>query len=152
MVGNKQKLEKFLETSNESEAVESHCNRLLGLMGVWNEQTADAVGVVGKEYTKFFLTSDKALNIFFSFYGHIHKPYFNTDKDKFQYALLHAQWGLCVYIITLEETNGKRLVLRPDNVDMDTFLDFISQQREEQFIPRHQMDKWLVEIILNGTD
>lgn len=158
-----QKLKKLLEKSNESQlsqgnskectAGESHRNRLLGLMAVWNEQTADAIGMDGKEYTKFFLKFDDALDSFFSFFSHIQKPYLNTDKDKFLYALLHAQWGLCVYIITLEETKEKLIIVRPDNHDMDIFLEFVSQEKEYlQFTPRIQLDKWLVEGILNTFD
>ena len=127
-----QKLEKLLEKSNESQlsqgnskectAGESHRNRLLGLMAVWNELTVDAIGMDGKEYTNFFLKFDNALDSFFLFYIHIQKPYLNTDKDKFLYALLHAQWWLCVYIITLEETKEKLIIVRPNNHDMDIFL------------------------------
>lgn len=165
VLGNRQKLEKLIlewETLNKSEVShedgkectsESRRSRLLGLMAVWNELTADAVGIDGKEYTKFFLKFDEALDIFYSFYSHIQKPYLNTDKDKFLYALLHAQWGLCVYIITRQETKERIILIRPDNVDMDIFLDFISQEEEYlQFTPRIQLDKWLVESILNTFD
>ena len=166
VLGNRQKLEKLIleretllnksQVSQEDgkECTSESCRcRLLGLMAVWNELTADAVGIDGKEYSKFFLKFDEALDIYFSFYSHIQKPYLNTDKDKFLYALLHAEWGLCVYIITLQETKERIILIRPDNVDMDIFLHFISQEREYlQFTPRIQLDKWLVESILNTFD
>ena len=97
-------------------------NRIEGLLTVWDLLTADAVGTDGKEHTSCFLRFDDALEAFFDRFKNIEPPYLNTDKDKFQYALLHEQWGLCVYIITHEESKTRFVVLRPDEIDLSCFL------------------------------
>lgn len=77
-------------------------NRINGLLSVWDMLTADGVGSDGKEYTSCFMPFSDALEVYYNLFQDIIKPpYINTDKDKFLYALVHEQWGLCVYIITL---------------------------------------------------
>jgi hypothetical protein len=72
-------------------------NRLNGLLSVWDLSTADAVGTDGKEHTMSVLPFGDALEAFFDCFESVRPPYLNIDKDKFQYSLLHEQWGLCIY-------------------------------------------------------
>ena len=80
-------------------------------------------------------------------------PYLNTDKDKFQYALLNEQWGLCVYIITHEESKTRFVVLRPDEIDLELFLDMICSKSDlPQCTPRITLDNYLIERLLETLD
>ncbi len=146
---NRHKLEKFLsdETSPESKK-----NRIEGLLTVWDLLTADAVGTDGKEHTSCFLRFDDALEAFFDRFKNIEPPYLNTDKDKFQYALLHEQWGLCVYIITHEESKTRFVVLRPDEIYLELFLDTICSKSDLHFTSRITLDKYLIESLLATLD
>ena len=75
--------------------------------------TADAVGKDGKEHTSCFVAFDDALEMYYDSQEEIIKrpPYINRDKDQFMYALLHEQWGLCVYILTHEDRKKKDSLL-----------------------------------------
>ena len=74
--------------------------------------TADAVGKDGKEHTSCLVAFDDALEMYYDSQVEIIKrpPYINTDEDQFMYALLHEQWGLCVYILTHEDRKKNSLL------------------------------------------
>ena len=60
---------------------------------------------------------------------------------KFVYALLNEQWGLCVYATTLEKIDDKWLVLKPDEINMELFLDAICNAQQKQFTPRIRLHR-----------
>ena len=132
--------------------VKDEINRLNGLLAVWDNLTANSVGLDGKEYTSCYLQFDVAMEIFFSFYENVGYPFLNTDKDKFMYALLHEKWGLCIYLVTLEGANEKWIVLKSDEVDMELFLDAICKAIETHFEPRITLDRYIVKSILETLD
>ena len=68
------------------------------------------------------------------------------------YALLNEQWGLCIYVITLEEINDKWLVLKPDEINMELFLDANCNAQQKQFTPRIGVDWYVVESIFETLD
>ena len=78
-----------------------------------------------KEYDQSFLPFDEALALFFLYKGQS-PPFNNTDKDAFQYALLHPKWGLCVYIVFVEILNSRFIVLRLDGFCLGVFLTMAS--------------------------
>ena len=114
--------------------------------------TADAIGTDGKEHTSCFLRFADALKAFFDGFENVEPPYLNTNKGKFQCALLHERWGLCVYIITHEESKTRFVVLRPDEIDFELFLDTICSKSYHQFTPRITLDKYLIESLLGTLD
>ena len=150
---NRNKLEKLIAASNGKASYnKEYQNRLLGLLSVWDNLVADNIGVNGKEYTTCYLRFEDALEMFYSCFESIDFPYLNTDKDKFVYALLNEQWGLCVYVITLEEINDKWLVLRPDEISMELFLDAICNAQQKQLTARIGLDRYVVESIFETLD
>ena len=52
----------------------------------------------GQVYDSSFLPFDEAMELYYSYLGK-EPPFIKTDKDHFQYALLHESWGFCVYVI-----------------------------------------------------
>lgn len=114
--------------------------------------TADAIGTDGKEHTSCFIRFDDALEVFFDGFENVITPYLNTDKDKFLYALLHEQWGLCVYLCTHAGRNERFIVMRPDEVDMELFLDSICQKSDEISPARMYLDKPFVQSLLSTLD
>ena len=59
---------------------------------------------------------------------------------------------MCVYVITLEEINDKWLVLRPDEISMELFLDAICNAQQKQFTSRIGLDRYVVESIFETLD
>ena len=155
---NREKLEKLLPTELQQgdarDAYVNKRNRINGLLSVWDMLMADAIGKDGEEYTKCFIPFDDALEIFYDSFEEVSvKPLFvNTDKDKFLYALIHEQWGLCVYVVTHEDCNQRFIVVRPDKVDMRLFLDEISEKSEDEVRPRMHLDKPFVQNLLSTMD
>ena len=50
-----------------------------------------------------------------------------NDRQRFQYALLHPKYGLCVYIFNPVGTvGGGYIILRSDDVDLSSFLNELS--------------------------
>ena len=129
-------------------------NRINGLLSVWDMLTADAVEKDGKEHTSFFVAFDDALEVFYNSYEEINvkPPYLNTDKDRLLYALLNKQWGLCVYIVTDKDRDERFIVIRPDEVDMELFLDEICQKSEDNSPSRVYLDKTFVKSLLASMD
>ena len=129
-------------------------NRIKGLLSVWDMLTADAVGKDGKEHTSCFVAFDDALEMYYDSQEEIIKrpPYINTDKDQFMCALLHEEWGLCVYILTHEDRKKRFIVVRPDEVDMELFWDDICQKSEDHFPSRVYLDKTFVQSLLSSMD
>jgi hypothetical protein len=151
---NRSKLVSLL-TEAEKNTSKTHSekgNRLNGLLSVWDLLTADAVGTDGKEHTMSFLPFGDALEAFSDCFESVRPPYLNTDKDKFQYSLLHEQWGLCIYIITHEERNQRFIVLRPAEIDMELFFDTICKKVDDQFPSRIYLDKSFVQSLLRTMD
>ena len=144
---NRRKLDKLIEKAGARR--ENHRDRLLGLREVWDQLNGDTVGVDGKECNTSFLQFEEAIDVFYSFYRHIQRPYLNTDRDKFLYSLLHNDWGLCIYVVTLQETNSRLIVIRPDNFDMERFLHFVSLPFRTRLVPRLKLDKCLIHSILD---
>ena len=60
--------------------------------------------------------------------------------------------GLCVHVTTLEEINDKWLVLRPDEIIMELFLDAICNAQQKQLTPRTGLDRYVVESIFETLD
>eukprot|EP00794_Sanderia_malayensis_P000902 gene902-205_t len=128
-------------------------NRLLEILAVWDQLIADMVGTNGEDCTNAFLKFDEAMDIFYSYFDNVDRPYLNTDRDKLQYALLHEEWGLCVCIVTFEETNERLIILRPEIFELDTFFDYVAQRKLIQKCkPRTSLDKLLVQRILSTLD
>eukprot|EP00794_Sanderia_malayensis_P001758 gene1758-1959_t len=144
------KLDKLIDKAGARR--ENHRDRLLGLREVWDELNGDTVGVDRKESNTSFLQFEEAIDVFYSFYCHIERPYHNTDRDKFLYSLLHNDWGLCIYVVTLQETNSRLIVIRPHNFDMERFLHFVSLPFRTGFVPRLKLDKCLINSILDTLD
>ena len=153
---NRNKLENLLsQSANQSDTFRLQAsNRINGLLSVWDMLTADGIGTNGKEYTSCFVTFNDALEVYYnSFQEVIEPPYINTEKDKFLYAVVHKQWGLCVYIVTHEYKNERMIVLRPDGVDMELFLDNICQKCEDNFMTcRIDLDMGFVRSLLASMD
>ena len=152
---NRRKLEKLLEHSSVDTNVRvQKRNRIKGLLSVWDMLTADAVGKDGKEHTSCFVAFGDALEMYYDSQEEIIKrpPYINTDKDQFMCALLHEEWGLCVYILTHEDRKKRFIVVRPDEVDMELFLDDICQKSEDHFPSRVYLDKTFVQSLLSSMD
>ena len=106
---NRRVLEKLLrERSNAKK------KKIEGLLAVFDLLKSNYVAEEGKEYDCSFVTFDEAEEIFFAFQDKT-PPFVNTDRDKFTYALLHQNWGLCVYIIYSKSLNKKFIILRPDS-------------------------------------
>ena len=86
---------------------------------------------------------DEALEIFLAFQNKA-PPFINTDKNKLTYALLHQDWGLCVYIIYVKSLNKKFIVLRPDSYGIEIFLDMVCADKavtEESVVENTSFDR-----------
>ena len=118
--------------------------RFLGLREVLDQLNGDTVGVDGKAYNTSFLQFEEAIDVFYSFYRHIQRPYLNAVRDKSLYSLLHSDWGLCIYDVTLQETDNHLIAIRPDNCDMERFLHFVSLPFRTGFVPRVKLDKCVI--------
>ena len=60
--------------------------------------------------------------------------------------------GLYVYVITLEEINDKWLLLKPDEINMELFLDAICNAQQKQFTPIIELERYVVESIFKTLD
>ncbi|CAB4042502.1 Transient receptor potential cation channel subfamily A member 1 [Paramuricea clavata] len=98
--------------------------KIQGLLAVLDMLKSNYVAEDGKEYDCSFLAFDEAAEIFFAFQNKA-PPFINTDKNSFTYSLLHAEFGLCVYIIYVKSLNNTFVVLRPDSFGIEVFLDMI---------------------------
>ena len=113
MKANREKLEKLLPTElRQGDARDAYVNKrnhINGLLSVWDMLMADAIGKDGEEYKKCFIPFDDALEIFYDSFEEVSvkPPFVNTDKDKLLYALVHEQWGLCVYVVTHEDRSQR---------------------------------------------
>ena len=84
----------------------------------------------GTEYDCSFVAFDEAEEFFFAFQDKA-PPFVNTDRDKFTYALLHEDWGLCVYIIYIKSLNKKFIILRPNSFGIEVFQNTICTENVE---------------------
>ena len=100
--------------------------KIAGLLAVLDALQCEHIGVDGKAYDNSILRFEEAMELFFAHHNK-GQPFINTDKDKFLYALLHEEWGLCVYIVFVECLNQRLVILRPDSCNLDTFLDMLSK-------------------------
>ena len=106
-----------------------------------------------------FVTFDEAEEIFFAFQDKT-PPFVNTDRDKFTYALLHQNWGLCVYIIYIKSLNKRFIILRPDSFGIEVFLDTICAENIESkqkfddklVLNAEKLKEYLTPLTLNGTE
>ena len=114
-----------LKSLLEVQKNEKKRHKILGLIAVLQFLQSNHVAQDGKEYDQSFLPFDEALELFFLYKGQS-PPFNNTEKDAFQYALLHPKWGLCVYIVFIEIINSRFIVLRPDGFCLGVFLSMIS--------------------------
>ncbi len=71
------------------------------------------------------------MELYFS-YLNKNPPFVNTDQDKFQYALLHSKWGLCVYVVYIKILRKRYIVLRPDEFGLELFLEMICTAETSQ--------------------
>ena len=150
---NRSKLEKLIEKSKQGQCRVAMNDRLLGTLAVWDQLIADTVGANGEDCTTALLKFDEAMDIFYSYFSNVNRPYLNTDRDKLQYALLHEEWGLCVCIVTLEGMNEKLIILRPDSFEIERFFDYVAQSKLTQKCkPRISLDKLLLQRILSTLD
>ena len=117
--------------------------------------TSEHIAENGKVYDGSFINFDEALELY---YAHLNKgpPHINTDKDAFQYALLHQTWGLCVYVIFVETLKKRLIVLRPDSFDLDAFLVVICKEKENESIYndeiRMDLNAEKIKAIMNTCD
>ena len=122
---NRRVLEKLLQERSSAKK-----KKIEGLLAVFDLLKSNHVAEDGKEYDCSFVTSDEAEEMFFAFQDKT-PPFVNTDRDKFTYALLHQNWGLCVYIIYIKSLNKKFIILRPDSFGIEVFLDTICAENIE---------------------
>ena len=127
-------------------------DRLLGTLAVWDQLIADTVGANGEDCTTAFLKFDEAMDIFYSYFSNVDRPYLNTDRDKLQYALLHEERGLCVCIVTLEGMNEKLIILRTDSFEIDRFFDYVAQIKLTQQCKPRIVCKLLLQRLLRTLD
>lgn len=149
---NRHKLEKLLAIAERERNCDLEKKRLNGLISVFDLLIADLIGIDGKEHTGCYLQFDDALEAFFDHFHDIKAPYLNTDKNKLLYALLHEKWGLCVYVVQHEDSSKRFLVLRPDEFDMEIFLDTICSKTKSQFAPRIALDSIFIHNLLATLD
>ena len=91
-----------------------------GLLAVLDLLRSNHVAEDGKEYDGSYVAFNEAMEVFFAYQNKC-PPFVNMDRDKFTYALLHQQWGLCVYIVYVECLKRKFIVLRPDSFGNEIF-------------------------------
>ena len=75
------------------------------------------------------------------------------DRQRFQYALLHPKYGLCVYIINPPQCESGYIVLRSDDVDLSSFFVYLSDVLVEK--PTHDkllLTKETVQLLLKSMD
>jgi hypothetical protein len=147
---NRRVLEKLLqEKSNEKKK-----QQIQGLLEIFDLLHSNYVAENGREYDRSFVAFDEAMEIFFAFQDKA-PPFVNTDKNKLTYALLHQDWGLCVYIIFVKGLNKKFIVLRPDSFGIEVFLNVIcpgDDDTEEGSVEKMVLDTEAVQGIMSTVD
>lgn len=126
MKDNRLVLEKLLQERTNPKKEQ----KIEGLLAVFDLLKSNHVAENGKEYDCSFVAFDEAEEIFFAFQDKT-PPFVNTDRDKFTYALLHEEWGLCIYIIYIKSLNKKFIILRPDSFGIEVFLNTICTENVE---------------------
>ncbi|XP_070570891.1 uncharacterized protein [Ptychodera flava] len=107
-------------------------DRLNGLVAVYNHLTSNCVYEDGSEKSKPFITFDEGLEVFLGYKTtYVSQTLTHDDKHSFLNALLHPKWGLTVHVITMEATHCRYIVLRPDDVDLEIFLDEFCKSNED---------------------
>lgn len=147
---NRRVLEKILQEKSS----EKKKQKIQGLLAVFHLLKSNYVAEDGREYDCSFVAFDEAMEIFFAFQDKA-PPFVNTDKNKLTYALLHQDWGLCVYIIYVKSLDKKFIVLRPDSFGIEVFLNMICAEdidTEERFVDNIVLDADKVQGILSTVD
>ena len=133
-------LEAISSSNSSTNSSSIKANKLSGLLAVMRSLQSEHISEDGKESDNSYMPFDDALEIYFA-YQNKQPPFCNTDKDSFQYAILHEKWGLCVYVIFIEALNQRFIVLRPDTFDLGNFLDMITTIKTK---PNHLTEERLV--------
>ena len=109
---------------NKVENNDQKKQKLLGLIAVLQSLQSEYISENGKEYERSFLSFDEAIELYFA-YQNKSPPFTKHDKDHFTNALLNEKWGLCIYLIFVEQMNKRYIVLRPDNCNLEVFLHMV---------------------------
>lgn len=108
----------------------------------------------GKEYDWRFVEFNEPVEIFLAFQNKA-PQFINRDKNKLTYALLHQDWGLCVYIIYVKSLNKKFIVLRQGSYGIKVFLHVVCSDKavtEGRVVENTSFDREKVQEILNRVD
>ena len=133
------------------EKAEEKKNKIKGLLAVLRHLQSEHITQDGMEYETSFLSFDDAMEIYFA-YQDVAPPFGHHDKDNFTYALLHQDWGLCVYIVYFKRLNKRFIILRPDDCSLEVFLDMICSSGSIVSPERVELDAEKVQSILQTVD
>ena len=76
-----------------------------------------------------------------------------SDRKRFKELLCHPEHGLCVYIAEFPEQGKIFLVLRPDDVDLEQFLQAVVDTLQRPLkMERLSLDHTIVRTLLNSMD
>ena len=76
-----------------------------------------------------------------------------SDRKRFKELLCHPEHGLCVYIVEFPEQGKIFLVLRPDDVDLEQFLQAVVDALQRPLkTERLSLDHTIVRTLLNSMD
>ena len=138
--------------SREENEATLKANKCKGLIAVLNVLKSEQIAENGQVYDSSFLPFDEAMELYYSYLGR-ESPFIKTDKDHFQYALLHESWGLCVYVIYVRTLQQKYIVLRPDEFGLELFLEMVCKcETLEISENRMDLDSDKVESMMNTID
>ena len=125
--------------------------KLLGLIAVLQNLQSEYIAENGKDYECSFVSFDEAIELYFS-YQNKFPPFTKADKNHFIYALLNEKWGLCVYLLFVEQLNCRYIVLRPDNCSLEVFLHMMCSTRNVESAENTWLDADKVRGIVQTVD
>lgn len=94
---------------------------LRGLRAILDCLLADITCVNGSSRVKSYMDFDEAYHLYLSYCTYGEASVKDCDqKKRFKELLLHPEFGLCVYIVSLK--GKKYIILRADETDLDDFF------------------------------
>ena len=138
----------------QSAKIESEINKINGLMAVLQHLASLKIDQTGKEISRSFLTTEDALELYLGYdTEYVTGTCSRYDRQRFQYALLHPKYGLCVYIINPPQCDSGYIVLRSDDVDLSSFFVHLSDVLVEKLKrDRLLLTKETVQLLLKSMD
>ena len=97
------------------------------------------------------MSFDESIELYFS-YQNKFPPFAKADKNHFTYALLNEKWGLCVYLLFVEQLNCRYIVLRPDNCSLEVFFHMMCSTRNVESAENTWLDADKVRGIVQTVD